>query len=210
MKELDYLRSRSVNGIALALLGLSTGALAAGPDPVQFADYHPAHTVIKCPYIPPGMTEIPTCNGLQATCVGTDGDDLILGSEEDDVIVALAGDDVVHGDAGDDTICGGPGNDSLFGATGNDTLLGEEGDDWLFGARGDDDLRGGPGYDVLWGGPGHDKLSGGEGDRDVCMLQRHMGDADDSCNTIYPPPGYVHDDEPEPGLLMPAKPSEPE
>jgi hypothetical protein len=183
---------------------LCTGALASGPDPAQFADFHPSHTVIKCPFIPAGVTP-PTCNGLPATCVGTDGDDLILGSEVTDVIVALAGNDVVHGDVGTDTICGGPGNDSLFGAKDSDTMLGEEGDDWLFGAPGDDDLQGGPGNDVLWGGPGQDKLVGGGGDRDVCMLQREMGTADASCETIYPPPGYVHDQEPEAGLLKRGK-----
>jgi hypothetical protein len=183
---------------------LSAGALASGPDPAQFADFHPSHTVIKCPFIPAGLTP-PTCNGVQATCVGTDGDDLLLGSEDPDVIVALAGNDVVHGDVGTDTICGGPGNDSLFGARDSDTILGEEGDDWIFGAPGDDDLRGGPGYDVLWGGPGQDKLSGGDGEHDVCMLQKEMGTADASCETVYPPPGYVHDQDPEAGLLKRGK-----
>lgn len=205
MKEPRLVRCRFVGGAAAGLLMLSTGTLASGPDPAQFADFHPSHTVIKCPFIPAGVTP-PTCNGLPATCMGTDGDDLILGSEVTDVIVALAGNDVVHGDVGTDTICGGPGNDSLFGAKESDTMLGEEGDDWLFGAPGDDDLRGGPGSDVLWGGPGQDKLSGGDGGHDVCMLQREMGTADASCETIYPPPGYVHDQEPEPGVLKVGKP----
>lgn len=205
MKRLHRLNCRCAGVAAAGLLVLSTGALASGPDPAQFADFHPGHTVIKCPNIPAGVM-LPTCNGLQATCAGTDGDDLILGSEHSDVIVALAGNDVIHGDAGPDTICGGPGNDALFGAHDGDTILGEEGDDFIFGAPGDDDLRGGPGYDVLFGGPGQDKLSGGEGGEDVCLLQREMGEADDSCETIYPPPGYVHDQDPEAGLLKLGKP----
>jgi Ca2+-binding RTX toxin-like protein len=205
MNTLQTIGRGFVGGIVVAYLVLPASVLAAGPSPTQFPDYRTAHTVIKCPYLPAGMTP-PTCHGLQATCVGTKGDDLILGTEGPDVIVALAGNDVVHGDQGNDTVCGGPGNDSLFGARDSDTLLGEAGDDWLFGAPGDDDLRGGPGYDVLWGGPGADKLSGGEGKHDVCMLQREMGIADDSCETIYPPPGYVHDQEPEAGVLKIGKP----
>lgn len=187
-------------------------ASASGPEisAELFPDYKPAHTVIKCPYLPAGLQEIPTCQDKQATCLGTPGRDLILGSEADDVIVAGSGDDVVHGDVGDDIICGGEGNDSLFGAKGNDVIHGGPGDDWLFGAVGADELHGGPGNDVLWGGPAHDKLSGGEGDYDVCLLQREMGDAGASCETIYPPPGYVHDQDPEAGVLKIGKQKKPE
>jgi Ca2+-binding RTX toxin-like protein len=180
-------------------------AFAIGPEITadRFPDYAPAHTVIKCPYLPPGMKDVPLCGGLPATCVGTAGPDLILGTEEGDVIVAGDGNDVVHGDAEDDVLCGGPGNDSLMGARGVDRLFGGPGDDWLFGAPGGDELDGGEGdHDVLWGGPGFDKLNGGPGAYDVCMLQREMGDYDaQGCNTVYPPPGYVHDEEPDPGVL---------
>jgi len=197
-----------VKVVAIAMSSVSFIASAAGPETSaeRFPDYRPSHTVIKCPHLPADLKEIPTCHDKQATCVGTPGNDLILGSEVDDVIVSLNGNDVVHGDAGHDIICGGEGNDSLFGAKGNDVIYGGPGDDWLFGAVGDDELYGGPGYDVLWGGPGQDKLSGGEGDYDVCMLQREMGTADASCETQYPPPGYVHDQEPEPGVLKLGKP----
>ena len=185
-------------------------AQAAGPevDKDQFPDYVPAHTVIKCPYIPENLKSIPECGGKVATCVGTSGNDLILGSEEKDVIASLAGNDVVHGDAEDDIICGGPGTDSLFGARGHDVIYGGPGDDWLFGAKEDDKLYGGPGdYDVLWGGPGVDMLDGGPGNFDVCMLQRDMGEFNEKgCNTVYPPPGYVHDEEPSPGVLKKAEP----
>jgi len=151
MKEPRLVRCRFVGGAAQVSSCCPPARWRRVRIPAQFADFHPSHTVIKCPFIPAGVTP-PTCNGLPATCMGTDGDDLLLGSEDPDVIVALAGNDVVHGDVGTDTICGGPGNDSLFGARDSDTILGEEGDDWIFGAPGDDDLRGGPGYDVLWGG----------------------------------------------------------
>jgi Ca2+-binding RTX toxin-like protein len=183
---------------------------AAGPVVTQdqFPDYKPSHTVIKCPYIPEGLGEIPVCGGQPATCVGTEGRDLILGTEEDDVIVAGGGNDVVHGDAEDDIVCGGPGNDSLMGARGADRLFGGPGNDWLFGAKGNDELNGGEGdNDVLWGGPGVDNLNGGPGAYDVCMLQRDMGAYDaDGCNTVYPPPGYVHDEEPDPGILRKTDP----
>lgn len=193
---------------AIAMTSASFVASAADPGTYdeRFPGYKPAHTVIKCPYLPDGLREIPTCHDKPATCVGTPGRDLILGSEADDVIVSGNGDDVVHGDAGNDIICGGEGDDSLFGAKGDDVIHGGPGDDWLFGAVGTDELHGGPGNDVLWGGPAHDKLSGGEGDYDVCLLQREMGDPGSSCETIYPPPGYTHDLDPEPGLLKPGEP----
>ena len=184
---------------------------AAGPggDTEQFPDYFPAHTVIKCPFIPPEYADgpLPTCDGLAATCIGTEGADLLLGTELGDVILGLGGNDVIHGDAGDDVICAGPGNDSVLGAKGSDTIFGEEGDDSMFGAVEGDILNGGPGDDVLWGGPGYDKLDGGPGDYDVCMLQREVGDyAAEGCNTVYPPPGYEHEDEPDPGVLRAAEP----
>ena len=188
---------------SVALAAMS--ATAAGPEVTKeaFPDYTAAHTVIKCPYLPPGLSEVPLCHGKKATCVGTTGHDLILGSEENDVIVAGPGNDVVHGDAADDILCGGPGNDSLFGARGADIIYGGPGDDWLFGAPDDDQLYGGEGdFDVLWDGPGYGKLDGGPGKYDVCMLQRELAEVKEgTCETIYPPPGYLHDEEPEPGLL---------
>ncbi len=196
--------------VGFSALWLSAPTHAMGPDvdKERFPDYNPSHTVIKCPYLPPGLEKVPLCGEKPVTCMGTNGPDLILGTEEDDVIFAGAGDDVVHGDAENDTVCGGPGNDSLMGARGDDHLIGGPGDDWLFGAPGDDKLRGGPGdHDVLWGGPGFDNLNGGPGSHDVCMLQREMGDFHpEGCNTVYPPPGYVHDEEPDPGVLRKSDP----
>ena len=195
----------------LALVFIPAQAYAAGDHVVeeeQFADYKTAHTVIKCPFIPEGIKDLPNCGGKPATCLGTKGHDLILGSEDDDVIVAGPGNDSVHGDAGSDIICGGPGNDALFGARGDDEIHGGPGDDWLFGAPGADRLFGGPGdFDSLWEGPGRGYVNGGPGDFDVCLLQREMAEVQrDSCETVFPPPGYVHDDEPDPGVVKAANP----
>ena len=104
---------KAAGACAAALsLALTLPAFATGPEITaeRFPDYDPAHTVIKCPYLPEGMKDIPLCGGQRATCVGTAGSDLILGTDENDVIVAGRGNDVVHGDAEDDTVCGGPGN----------------------------------------------------------------------------------------------------
>jgi hypothetical protein len=206
------LRRALVSASVLGIVFLPVAAWSAGPGASEekFPDYDPAHVVIKCPYLPPDLTPetTPLCDGVFPTCVGTDGPDLILGTERHDVIVGRGGNDTIHGDAGHDTICGGPGNDSILGARGADTIFGDEGDDFLFGAPEGDTLDGGPGdYDVLWGGPGFDKLDGGPGRYDVCMLQREMGEYDKvGCNTVYPPPGYVHDEEPDPGVLRREEP----
>jgi hypothetical protein len=104
------------------------------------------------------------CDGLQATLVGTDDDDILVGTDGDDVIVGLGGNDVVYGLDGNDVICGGPGNDVLVEGDGKDRLFGEDGDDILYGSKGADRLEGGPGRDVLFGGPGNDRLFGEEGD----------------------------------------------
>ena len=200
----------SILAAAVMAAGATMTANAAGPEVIgeDFPDYKPAHTVIKCPYLPPDLKEVPTCHGKKATCVGTAEHDLILGSDQDDVIVAGPGNDAVHGDAGNDIICGGPGNDSLFGARGADIIYGGPGDDWLFGAPDPDELYGGPGdFDVLWEGPGYGKLDGGPGHHDVCMLQRELAEVnEEGCETIYPPPGYLHDEDPEPGVLKQADP----
>jgi len=212
MLQLPTTRCFFVPAIATFSLLASALALAAGPgaNTEKFPDYFPAHTVIKCPYIGPEFDNrpLPTCDGLVATCIGTNGHDLLLGTDKDDVMMGLDGNDTIHGDAGSDVICAGPGNDSVLGAKGADVIFGEEGDDFLFGAVEADILDGGPGdFDVLWGGPGYDQLDGGPGDFDMCMLQREMGDYDpEGCNTVYPPPGYVHDEEPDPGVLKALEP----
>jgi len=112
-----------------------------------------------------GPAFLPKCDGLTATIVGTEGDDVIDGTNGDDVIHALGGDDRVNGKKGNDIICGGAGNDILRGSGGNDDLFGENGDDLLRGDGGVNLLDGGAGDDILRGGPdGLDTCEGGEGD----------------------------------------------
>ncbi len=114
----------------------------------------------------------PACGGVEATKVGTGGDDVITGTGGDDVIVALGGNDRVVGAGGADLICGGVGNDRLDGGAGADRLYGGAGDDVLrgladpdilYGEGGADLLDGGGGADLLFGGPGDDALYGGAG-----------------------------------------------
>jgi hypothetical protein len=165
--------------------------------------------VIQCPYLPPGLNPIPTCHGRPATCVGTEGDDVLWGTEDDDVIVGLAGNDVIQADADDDIVCGGPGNDSIHGGPGNDSLYGDEGDDVLFGAKGKDALYGGDGRDVLWGGPELDILDGGPGEGDVCLGQRDEAQVnEETCELMYPPPGFDHQKQHQypPGIIKEAIP----
>jgi glucose/arabinose dehydrogenase len=90
----------------------------------------------------------PTCKGIPATIVGTDGSDVRSGTPGRDVIVGLGGNDKLSGLAGNDLICGGSGKDTLKGGKGSDKLYGEEGKDTL---------KGGPGKDKLNGGAGKDK-----------------------------------------------------
>jgi len=177
----------------------------------------PAHAkmgfVIQCPYLPPGLDPVPTCQGRPATCVGTDGDDVIWGTEDDDVIMGLDGNDAIQADAEDDIVCGGPGNDTLHGATGADSLYGEDGDDVLFGAKGKDLLSGGNGRDVLWGGPDLDTLDGGPGDSDMCLQQKDDAQVNlETCEFIYPPPGYSHQKQHQfpPGIVKEGTPRRPE
>jgi hypothetical protein len=79
-----------------------------------------------------------SCNGREATLVGTEGDDLLLGGPDDDVIVGLGGNDVIRGRDGIDFICGGSGNDDARTNDGIGYLAGGSGDDVLLGGPQDD------------------------------------------------------------------------
>ena len=118
------------------------------------------------------VSQAPTCDGREATIVGTNGDDVIDGTSGDDVIVALGGDDVIQTAGGEDTICGGDGDDTirggadsdrLFGGPGDDTLFGQGGIDSVYGEEGDDTVLGGADSDQLFGGPGDDTMNGQNG-----------------------------------------------
>lgn len=123
------------------------------------------------------------CDGLEATIVGTEGDDLLIGTDGDDVIVALGGNDIVRAHDGNDRICLGPGDDTAQGGYGSDVIRGGAGADsigggrdrspnYLYGGPGDDYLRGAHGVDFIYGMGGddrilgagyHDRLRGGQG-----------------------------------------------
>lgn len=116
------------------------------------------------------------CNGLKATIIGTEFNDVIPGTDNIDVIVGLGGDDLITGLAGDDVICGGSGNDIIDGGAGNDTIYGDAGEDEikggadndrLFGGDDNDIIRGSRGQDTIEGGSGNDNIDAGTGDDDV-------------------------------------------
>ena len=114
----------------------------------------------------PAVAATETCQGVKATIVGTDADDVIEGTKGDDVIVGLLGDDVVYGKGGADLVCGGAGADKLYGGPGDDALYGGY-DRWGDGASGTY-LFG----DVLLGGDGDDRLVGVRDPRTVDAVRR--------------------------------------
>ncbi len=95
----------------------------------------------------PPVEQVPTCRGVEATIVGTDGDDVLRGTPGDDVIVAGKGNDSVYAGAGNDIVCGNGGADSLWGEAGRDVLLGGGGADTVIGGDDKDKVRGGSGAD---------------------------------------------------------------
>jgi Ca2+-binding RTX toxin-like protein len=103
------------------------------------------------------------CGGLEATMVGTAGDDTLTGTAGADVIVGLDGADTIYGLGGDDLVCGGPGNDMLYGGEGDDTIFANAGADYLYGEAGNDYLGGGAGNDKFTGEAGDDYMYAGSG-----------------------------------------------
>ncbi len=101
-----------------------------------------------------------TCNGYQATIVGTNGSNDIEGTSGRDVIVALGGHDEIDGNGGNDVICAGAGNDEVDGGSGNDWIDGGSGHDDLEGSSGRDTIKGGSGNDHVEGESGRDKVYG--------------------------------------------------
>ena len=106
----------------------------------------------------------PTCAGMAATIVGTDGNDVLVGTPGRDVIVAGAGHDTIRGLGGNDVICGGDGRDRIMGGKGTDIVSGGAGRDRIRGGAGGDTLSGDRGADRISGGRGDDILRGGSGD----------------------------------------------
>jgi Ca2+-binding RTX toxin-like protein len=126
--------------------------------------------------------ERPLCFGLDATIVGTPGDDAfpdaVFGTTQADVIAALAGSDNIYTvpldqdpslAIGDDHICAGPGSDDpVSGSAGNDRIRGGEGSDSVFGFSGNDLILGGPGGDEVEPHAGHDVVVGGADGDELC------------------------------------------
>lgn len=114
-----------------------------------------------------------TCNGIQATVIGTSGNDRLVGTNGPDVFAGLQGDDEIIGLGGDDIICGGKGNDLLIGGEGFDVIYGAQGNDTIYGANGNDanqrqDVKGGryfggAGNDWIYGTNRWDRMQGGPG-----------------------------------------------
>ncbi|MDQ3954969.1 MAG: hypothetical protein M3285_05405 [Actinomycetota bacterium] len=142
---------------------------------------------------------LPKCDGVEATIVGTAGNDVLEGTQGPDVIVAQGGHDKIFGNGGDDLICAGGGHDWLEGGGGDDVLLGGSQSDALgappedaggiphefddpngfpagvtvIGDVGDEIMRGGPGNDLLRGGPGDDMLFGEEDNDELGCCYSH-------------------------------------
>src|SRR5690606_18887389 len=145
--------------LALGLLALA--AMAGGSGRLEAAAGQPV--------------AIPSCRGIAATIVGTNGDDVVTGTPGPDVIQTYGGNDRINGAGGDDLICAGAGNDNVSGSWGMDIIYGEDGNDVLRGDDDDDTLYGGAGIDNLFGDGGMDHLFGDD-DRDVMR----GGDDDDA------------------------------
>ena len=116
---------------------------------------------------PPTESAVPTCDGRQATIVGTDGPDVLHGTPGNDVIWGGGGNDVIYGLGGNDVICGGPGNDVIHGGAGNDRIYGGPGNDVIYGEAGNDVLNGGSGSNIIYGSRGDDALNGGSGNENI-------------------------------------------
>jgi len=125
------------------------------------------------------QTATPTCAGVPATIVGTNGDDILRGTAKADVIVGNGGNDTIYGAKGNDIICANAGDDYIQGGPGRDLIIGGYGDDRIIGNAGNDDLRGGFGDDYISGKEGADRIRGDQGvDRiagnlgvDTCTVQ---------------------------------------
>jgi uncharacterized delta-60 repeat protein len=109
------------------------------------------------------VAAVPTCEGHQATIVGTASADDLTGTNRADVIVALGGDDTIKGLGGGDIVCAGAGRDRVAGGSGSDHVSGQDGDDVISGGAGDDRLSGQAGSDKISGGDGSDAITGGAG-----------------------------------------------
>lgn len=121
-----------------------------------------ATTLIAVPASSSAQVAPTECDGVSATIVGTEGDDVLVGTNQSDIIAGLGGNDQITGGNGNDIICGDSGDDELEGGNGEDRVLGGAGNDVVAGDNGKDQLRGGSGVDTVDGGRGKDACNGGE------------------------------------------------
>ncbi len=140
----------------------------ASPDEAPTAEDAPQTAVAVAPAIirdaASPIPNGPTCAGIPATIVGTDGNDVLTGTPGRDVIHAGDGHDIIRGLGGNDILCGGPGRDRIMGGKGTDIVSGGSGRDRIRGGAGGDTLSGDRGSDRISGGRGDDILRGGAGD----------------------------------------------
>jgi hypothetical protein len=115
----------------------------------------------------PTLTDLPTCRGVVATWVGSNGNDTFRGTSGTDVVVAKGGNDRIETGDGADMVCAGPGRDEIDGGSGADFLFGEGGRDIIWGSGGNDIIDGGPSADNLFGGSGDDVIRGGDAGDDI-------------------------------------------
>ncbi len=104
-----------------------------------------------------------TCNGLDATIVGTTGGETINGTAGDDVIVGRGGTDTINGNGGNDTICGGANNDTITTDGGNDWIDAGDGTNNVNAGSGNNTVTGGSGNDTITTDDGNDTIDGGNG-----------------------------------------------
>lgn len=143
-----------------------------------------AATVVLVQPVGAGTTSLQTwtCDGIEATIVGTPGSETLMGTPGVDVIAAREGNDTIYGLGGDDIVCGGKGDDVIYGGDGFDILFRAQGNDQIysnsgtsiadradtrgarmFGGADNDRIYGSNRWDRMQGGPGNDQLFGYEG-----------------------------------------------
>ncbi len=125
------------------------------------------------PVGPPPEPSSAICDGLEATIVGTSGNDSLTGTPGVDIIAGLQGNDTIHGLGGDDIICAGKGDDVVYGGVGFDIIFGAQGDDLIYAAYGTSTqtradergarMFGGAGNDSIYGTNRWDRMQGGTG-----------------------------------------------
>ena len=81
------------------------------------------------------------CQGVAATIVGTEGDDVLRGTSGPRRHRRARWNDTISGLGGNDIICGGDGNDRIDAGNGADTVIAGAGDDVVFGGSGADTHR---------------------------------------------------------------------